>query len=253
MVVAVVVAPGIGTTVHQLLVKGVTVYVTKLDPKYKRCFKHNFPIVKNAPNSLRNIDILVSFNEKITHRLTEWYKPRLVITTHQYADDVKRKYHWVSFDLNCSYYKVPQSRIQPFFIGVCENNTAKTTVWEIKSKVASAATNNQSVAGDVINAKTYMLHPYNGRSLYKASLPAPTINKKHWPIVSEFKPCIADAKVAPNGVRSLGIEEVAALHGINMPLLYLSRKDVFCAICNSVPPPVFSVVLGIAIECVWGK
>ena len=251
MVVAVVVSPGIGTTVHQLLVEGVTVYVTKLDPKYRRCFKHNFPGVKNAPHCLRNVDILVSFNGKITHRLIEWYKPRLIITTPQYADDVKRKYHWVSFDLNCSYYKVPQSRIQPFFIGVCGN--AKTVVLEIKSEVGRAATSNQMVAGDVINTKTYMLHPYNGRSLYKASLPAPTINKKHWPIVSEFKPCIADARVPPNGVRSLCVDEVAALHGINMPLPYLNRKDAFGAISNSVPPPVFSVVLDTAINRVWDK
>lgn len=251
-IVAVVVGPGIGTDVGAILAySGVTVYVTKIDPRYRRCFKDNFPGVKNAPSSLRNVDILVSFNEKITHRLMEWYSPTLIITTPRYSDDVKQKYSWVSFDLNCSYYGVPQSRIQPFFVGVRGNNSSEI-VWKIKTDVGAYASRNQTVAGDVINTKTYMLHPYNGRSLYKASLPAPTINKKHWPIVSEFKPCIADAKVAPKGVRSLRIEEVAALHGIDIPLLYLSRKDAFCAICNSVPPPVFSVVMRISIGHLWG-
>ena len=118
-IVAVVVGPGIGTDVGEILAcSGVTVYVTKIDPKYRRSFKDNFPDVKNAPSSLRDVDILVSFNEKITHRLIEWYSPTLIITTPRYSDDVKQKYSWVSFDLNCSYYGVPQSRIQPFFVGV---------------------------------------------------------------------------------------------------------------------------------------
>lgn len=248
MKTALVLSPGIGTVVLELQREGFKVYATKISAEYAHLYKKYFPGV-SAPPPDKHVDLLVSFNDTVTHQTIQRYHPKMIVALPSKAVAWTKLYHYTVFDLNCSLYNSPQSKKQPFLVGLRLHNGQRNVrlLNDLVHEIGNRATQKPLAVNDVLkDRELFLLPPFNGRSLFSAHLPAPEILPRHWPVVIDFKPGVMDISKDKGNATSLSVEEFALIQGVEIPLHTLNRKDAIKAIAGSVPTgvlkPVFQAV-----------